>query len=916
MKRKTLLTALVLLSVMQGSVYAAEKITEADFDKMNTYTPTTNEVGAIYIIGNKESDYIINALDNGLSITDVEHRGIIVSTENSQKNAAMSSLTIHGNVSIGDNDAATITPTKELLGGSSYKRTYTSLIQVGQNGTTTNGGKLTINGSLKIQNVDFSNINSLISVGMADDDGTGSSMSVGDITIDNVNGGTNAGIIELKSSAGKETVSFNTGDIIISNSDVKYGISGDKSVFVETGNITFTDVDFSTSAIDTGNLKADGNITIQSTDSNAPVQFKESLIDIDGGQIEAKDIIIEDAKGIASGFNANNTVSSINNITVSDLELIADINNSYLYSDADAVELTDGGSFTVDSINVENILFSGKTINQITGINISSTQTDKDILSLTAKNIKSKVTTAYGYLAGILLENTKMKNVENIKVENITADKVKTYGLYVNKQDLLAGYVDIKNISSTEKNVYGLQITKGVDSTEEGSHIDVLRIDGVTSKNGVAIGLGVNKNTNYEDAKVQIDELYINDVDSTDKFAAAVNMQQSELKVNQAYINLPDSQTDYGDYSGLYTGDASDDSEKINNIALRSVQGANIDWTDVDGKYYVYGSLVAGSGSNSINGGTISIGGETTQIYGDVFAGNGGQITLNLSGANSVLEGQVDDYHELADVGNEDIMFHNSAFVDNNGNALDVTSAGNVEISLSNGATWIARGQSLVVNNERDLLNLQAGERIRFATIADAEGSFEYGGAYNGAGTFGNTYAVKGRGLRNVELGVQYVDMDKESEAEEKYQDVGKESDYNGGSGFTESNDKPGSSYVENTYDKIEEGKNSQNVYLVRSSSTIDPGDDDDLTDSGETIINMSHVNYKNAVYMDRLNKRLGEARYIDGDEGMWVRLRHDRIGMKDEFRSMNTMYQLGYDKLDNKDDKGERHIGAAISGL
>ena len=219
--------------------------------------------------------------------------------------------------------------------------------------------------------------------------------------------------------------------------------------------------------------------------------------------------------------------------------------------------------------------------------------------------------------------------------------------------------------------------------------------------------------------------------------------------------------------------------------------------------------------------------------------------------------------------------------------------------------------QTLVVNNESELLNLQEGERIRFATIADAEGSFEYGGAYSGTGTFGETYTVKGRGLRNVELGVQYVDMDKEDE--NTYKDVGTEEAYNGGSSFTESNDKPGSSYVENTYDKIEEGKTSQNVYLVRNSSTIDPGDDDDLTDSGETIINMSHANYKNAVYMDRLNKRLGEARYIDGDEGMWVRLRHDRIGQQGEFRSMNTMYQLGYDKLDNKDDKGERHIGAAI---
>lgn len=64
----------------------------------------------------------------------------------------------------------------------------------------------------------------------------------------------------------------------------------------------------------------------------------------------------------------------------------------------------------------------------------------------------------------------------------------------------------------------------------------------------------------------------------------------------------------------------------------------------------------------------------------------------------------------------------------------------------------------------------------------------------------------------------------------------------------------------------------------------------------------MSRSNYSNAIYMDRLNKRLGEARYIDDeeDQGMWVRIRHDRIGKEDAFRSRNTMYELGYDENGN----------------
>ena len=87
-----------------------------------------------------------------------------------------------------------------------------------------------------------------------------------------------------------------------------------------------------------------------------------------------------------------------------------------------------------------------------------------------------------------------------------------------------------------------------------------------------------------------------------------------------------------------------------------------------------------------------------------------------------------------------------------------------------------------------------------------------------------------------------------------------------------------------------------------------------EINDTGKTILNMSRANYSNAIYMDRLNKRMGEARYINSeeDEGMWVRIRHDRIGKDDAYRSQNTMYELGYDQK-QECDNGERRVGMAI---
>ena len=59
MRKKQILATMVMLSLLQGSVYAADKITEADFDEdTNSLTLASNDVGPIYIIDNKEKDYI------------------------------------------------------------------------------------------------------------------------------------------------------------------------------------------------------------------------------------------------------------------------------------------------------------------------------------------------------------------------------------------------------------------------------------------------------------------------------------------------------------------------------------------------------------------------------------------------------------------------------------------------------------------------------------------------------------------------------------------------------------------------------------------------------------------------------------------------------------------------------------------
>ena len=74
----------------------------------------------------------------------------------------------------------------------------------------------------------------------------------------------------------------------------------------------------------------------------------------------------------------------------------------------------------------------------------------------------------------------------------------------------------------------------------------------------------------------------------------------------------------------------------------------------------------------------------------------------------------------------------------------------------------------------------------------------------------------------------------------------------------------------------------------------------------------MSRANYASAVYMDNLNKRLGDMSFANGNEGFWVRVRNDRVGEDNEYRLINYMTQLGYDSK-SLVENGVSHKGIAV---
>ena len=72
------------------------------------------------------------------------------------------------------------------------------------------------------------------------------------------------------------------------------------------------------------------------------------------------------------------------------------------------------------------------------------------------------------------------------------------------------------------------------------------------------------------------------------------------------------------------------------------------------------------------------------------------------------------------------------------------------------------------------------------------------------------------------------------------------------------------------------------------------------------------YAGYALGTEFDTLNKRMGEARYLEEDDGVWVRYRHSKTGWDDTYETNGDMFQLGFDNEVTEKD-GKHYRGVAI---
>ena len=403
----------------------------------------------------------------------------------------------------------------------------------------------------------------------------------------------------------------------------------------------------------------------------------------------------------------------------------------------------------------------------------------------------------------------------------------------------------------------------------------------------------------------------------------------------------------------------------------------NITVNNASGESQITGDIVSGYGGlvniGTNNGLTRSNSNGNLVLQGNALAGNGGILNLNL-GDGGVWYGRADDYGDAGSKNSDGShqIFYNPAF------SNKILEGGSVNLTMGDGAKWYVQGQSWITNINTtgnaliDLTNVGDGYEnydSHALTVYNLNGGADIKMSLDGDRQFSDMlYIGNGTGTYNIELdkivtvedmyaefgegnkfsGLRFATVGKGSDvnfnvtASDKgfnnvIYTVGKDvydsdvssdenSSYNGDKMTLE---KPGNSGVKDFLDGVESDSAAANKVLLLADENA-TGDELDnknnhlnyklidmhteYSDTGKAIIATSRANYSNAIYMDRLNKRLGEARYINSeeDEGMWVRIRHDRIGKDDAYRSQNTMYELGYDQK-QECDNGERRVGMAI---
>ena len=740
--------------------------------------------------------------------------------------------------------------------------------------------------------------------------------------------------------------------------DAGYGISGNNSAIninSQSGNNSIEVAQGIAVEVNNGS-----NISVNANKGQNNIKVSDTAISVNKNNID-KDIATTSTNTvvkIAGKDNIINATTAIDNIDGGNVEIIASENNSidglvnvenkanikiqgkvnYLKNDKDNAIESNNANVLVQGN--ENVIEATKGISSIDKSEVKLQATDSNIIN--AKNF------------GIY---TKEEGVVNLNATN--ADNTvyidNGYGISSNNSSI--------NIDSQSGN-NSIEVGHGIAiEANNGSNISLNADKGQNNIKASDTAISVNKNnidkniaTTRTDTVVKITgkDNIINATTAID------NIDSGNVEIIASENNSID---------GLIHAKNKANTKiqgKVN--YLKNDNGQSIIWADagtidITGTSIIQANsqqvaLLANNDINNLNQGIITASfGQNSVIKGDIIAKDNGLIKLNVSNSNDDISGLIIEGNILAenqgnislDIGNNSLITGNindySYLADlNNQNLKQENLAGNISIDFNNKSRWNVVRQSFISkintkeNNIIDMVGYNTENKPHSLMVKEFNGDSNF--VMNLNGNRQNTdmvYLNSGTGNYNVILanavtkndigqnGLRFATVgDKNKQVFKnavayndgffniKYQiasedyDVNNEENtlYNNGDNsdlLTEN--RPGNDIINNIFGNNEDAVNYKLVNIEEKT----------LSNAGKTILNMTKANYDVAVFMGRLDKRMGDVHYLNkNDDGIWFRLRHDRIEKDLGYTVDGNMYELGYDKLFLRDN-GKERLGLAF---
>ena len=702
------------------------------------------------------------------------------------------------------------------------------------------------------------------------------------------------------------------------------------------------------------------NISLNANKGQNNIKSSDIAISVNKNNID-KDIATTSTSTvvkITGKDNIINATTAIDNIDSGNVEIIASENNSidglihaenkantkiqgkvnYLKNDKDNAIESNNANVLVQGN--ENVIEATKGISSIDKSEVKLQATDSNTIN--AKNF------------GIYTKEEGVVNLNTVNADNI---------VYVDNGYGISGNNSAINIDSQSGN-NSIEVAQGiaVEANNE-SNISLNANKGQNNIKASDTAISVNKNNIDKDI----------DTTSTDtvvKIAGKDNIINATTAIdNIDGGNVEIIASENNSINGLVHAENKANTKiqgKVN--YLKNDNGQSIIWADagtidITGTSIIQANsqqvaLLANNDMNNLNQGIITASfGQNSVIKGDIIAKDNGLIKLNVSNSNDDVSGLIIDGNILAenqgnislDIGNNSLITGNindySYLTDlNNQNLKQENLAGNISIDFNNKSRWNVVGQSFISkintkeNNIIDMVGYNTENKPHSLMVKEFNGDSNF--VMNLNGNRQNTdmvYLNSGTGNYNVILanavtkndigqnGLRFATVgDKNKQVFKnavayndgffniKYQiasedyDVNNEENtlYNNGDNsdlLTEN--RPSNNIINNIFGNNEDAVNYKLVNIEEKT----------LSNAGKTILNMTKANYDVAVFMGRLDKRMGDVHYLNkNDDGIWFRLRHDRIEKDLGYTVDGNMYELGYDKLFLRDN-GQERLGLAF---